>query len=81
MEMEVELRIMYYNTTLSKGLPIKNFNDFVNVVEHCSQNITVFKCTKKNVLSIVKQLDKDTFDCVGVPGTHKVHCVKFCLLI
>ena len=24
----------------------------------------------------MKQLDKDTSDCVGVPGTHKIPCVK-----
>ena len=65
-----------YNTTLSKGLVIKNLDDFVDVAEHCSKNITVLKCTKKHVLSTVKQVDEDISDSAGIPGTHKMHCVK-----
>ena len=29
-----------------------------------------------HVLSIVKQVDEDTSDSAGIPGTHKMHCVK-----
>ena len=65
-----------YNTTLSKGLVIKNLDDFVDVAEHCSKNITILKCTKKHVLSTVKQVDEDISDSAGIPGTHKMHCVK-----
>ena len=65
-----------YNTTLSKGLVIKNLDDFVDVAEHCSKNITVLKCTKKHVLSTVKQVDEDISDSAGIPGTHKMHCAK-----
>ena len=65
-----------YNTTLSKGSVIKNLDDFVDIAEHCSKNITVLKCTKKHVLSTVKQVDEDISDSAGIPGTHKMHCVK-----
>ena len=65
-----------YNTTLSKVLVIKNLDDFVDVAEHCSKNIIFLKCTKKHVLSIVKQVDEDISDSAGIPGTHKMHCVK-----
>ena len=65
-----------YNTTLGKGLVIKNLDDFVDVAEHCSKNVTILKCTKKHVLSTVKQVDEDISDSAGIPGTHKMHCVK-----
>ena len=65
-----------YNTTLSKGLVIKNLDDFVDVAEHCSKNITILKCTKKHVLSAVKQVNEDISDSAGIPGAHKMHCVK-----
>ena len=54
------------NTTLSNWLVIKSLFDFVDFAEHCSENITILKCSKKNVLSIVKPLDKDTSGCVLV---------------
>ena len=65
-----------YNTTLSKGLVIKNLDDVADVAEHCSKNITILKCTKMHVLSTVKQVDEDISDSAGIPGTHKIHCVK-----
>ena len=54
------------NTALSNWLVIKSLFDFVDFAEHCSENITILKCSKKNVLSIVKPLDKDTSGCVLV---------------
>ena len=54
------------NTALSNWLVIKSLFDFVDFAEHCSENITILKCTKKNVLSIAKPLDKDTSGCVLV---------------
>ena len=64
-----------YNTTLSKRLAVKNLDDFIDVAEHCSKNI-ILKCTKKHVLSTVKQVDEGISDSAGIPGTHKMHCVK-----
>ena len=63
------------NTTLNK-LVIKNLDDSVDAAEHCPEYSTILKCAKKNFLSNVKKLDKDTSDCVGVISTHKMHCVK-----
>ena len=65
-----------YNTILSKGLFIKNLDEFVDVAEQCFKNITILKCTKKHVLSTVKQVDEGISNSAGIPGTHKMHCVK-----
>ena len=60
-----------YNTILSKGLFIKNLDEFVDVAEQCFKNITILKCTKKHVLSTVKQVNEDISDSAGIPNTHK----------
>ena len=63
-----------YDSTLSKELVIKNLDDFADVPEHCSKNITISKCAKNHVLCTLKQVHEDISDSAGIPDTHKMHC-------
>ena len=58
----IRVRIKHdvYSTLLSKGLNTKNLVEFVDIAEYCFENITILKCFRKHILSIVKQVDKDT---------------------
>ena len=69
---------LYWPSSLSKGDVIQNLDDFVQVAEECSESITVLKCTKKHVESLVSQIDKDTIYCAGITGLRKpgIHCIK-----
>lgn len=56
----VRIKHDVYSTLLSKGLNTKNLVEYVDIAEHCFENITILKCFRKHILSIVKQVDKDT---------------------
>ena len=65
------------NTTiLSKNIVIKNIDSLYDIASALSSKINILKCTKKQVLAYVHQIDINTQGISAIPETRKMHSVN-----
>ena len=65
------------NTTiLSKKIVIKNIDSIYDIASVLPSKINILKCTKKQVLASIHQIDMDTQGISAIPEMQKIYSVN-----